>query len=170
MKFSMDEKLGAVAPRNTSLNETLDFTFGDLTLNIPLATFLAKSPVKNGVDGVAYCKAAYYEDSTSIILGDDFLRGAYVVYNWGNMEISLVQYNSEEAEDDINEIVRDVPGASAATGVPTIYLKFDQPAESAGTEVPTELPTITATPLNTATSSGTGSVVASSTAAEAGDE
>ncbi|KAF5668339.1 aspartic-type endopeptidase OPSB [Fusarium circinatum] len=86
------------------------------------------------------------------------------------MEISLVQYNSEEAEDDINEIVRDVPGASAATGVPTMYLKFDQPTGSAGTEVPTELPTITATPLNTATSPGTGSAVASSTAAEAGDD
>ncbi|KAF4441017.1 aspartic-type endopeptidase OPSB [Fusarium acutatum] len=165
MKVSMDEKLGAVAPCNTSSKETLDFTFGDLTLNVLLANFLAKIPVKSGVDGVAYCKVVYYEDSTSIILGDDFPRGAYVVYDWGNMEISLAQYNSEEAEDDIHEIIRDVPGASAATGVPTMYLKFDQPAESAGTEVPTELPTITATPLSTATGSGTGSVAASSTAA-----
>ncbi|KAF5550753.1 aspartic ase 3 [Fusarium mexicanum] len=125
MKFSMDEKLGAVAPRDTSSNETLDFTFGDLTLNIRLANFLAKTPVKSGVDGVAYCKVVYYEDSTSIILGDDFLRGASVVYDWGNMEISLAQYNSKGAEDDIYEIVRDGPGASAATGVLTMYLKFD---------------------------------------------
>ncbi|PNP76489.1 hypothetical protein FNYG_09908 [Fusarium nygamai] len=162
IKVSLDEYLGAVAPCNTSSNETLDFTSG--------ANFLAKTPVKSGVDGVEYCKIVYYEDSTSIILADDFLRGAYVVYDWGNMEISLAQYNSEEAEDDIYEIVRDVPGASFATGVPTMYLKFDQPAETEGTEIPTELPTITATPLSTATDSGTGSAAASSTADEAGDD
>ncbi|KAF5683520.1 aspergillopepsin [Fusarium denticulatum] len=165
MKVSLDEHLGAVAPCNTSSKETLDFMFGDLTLNIPLANFLAKTPVKSGVDGVEYCKIVYYEDSTSIILADDFLRGAYVVYDWGNMEISLAQYNSEEAEDDIHEIVRDVPGASFATGVPTIYLKFDQPAETEGTEIPTGLPTVAATPLSTVTGSGTGSAAASSTAA-----
>ncbi|KAG4255819.1 hypothetical protein FPRO03_04767 [Fusarium proliferatum] len=170
MKVSMDEKLGAVAPCNTSSKETLDFTFGDLTLNVPLANCLSITPVKSGVDGVAYCKVVYHEDSTSIVLGDDFLRGVYVVYDWGNMEISLAQYNSEEAEDDIHEIVRDVPGASAATDVPTMYLKYNQPAESAGTEIPTELPTITATPLITATGSGTGSAEASSTTAEAGDD
>ncbi|KAF5565855.1 aspartic-type endopeptidase [Fusarium napiforme] len=81
MLVSMDEHLGAVAPCNTSCKETLDFMFGDLTLNIPLANFLAKIPVKSGVDGVEYCKIVYYEDSTSIILADDFLRGAYVVYD-----------------------------------------------------------------------------------------
>ncbi|KAI1035535.1 hypothetical protein LB504_006022 [Fusarium proliferatum] len=148
MKISMDEKLGAVAPCNTSRKETLDFTFGDPTLNVPLANFLSPTPVKSGVDGVAYCKVVYYEDSTSIVLGDDFLRGVYVVYDWGNMEISLAQYNSEKVEDDIHEI----------------------PAEPAGTEIPTELPTITATPLRTATGSGTGSAEASSTAAEASDD
>ncbi|KAF4499591.1 aspartic-type endopeptidase OPSB [Fusarium agapanthi] len=170
MKVSMDEKLGAVAPCNTGYKETLDFTFGDLILNVPLANFLSTTPVKSGVDGVAYCKVVYYEDSTNVVLGDDFLRGVYLVYDWGNMEISLAQYIPEEAEDDIHEIVRDVPDASAATGVPTIYLKYDQPAESAGTEVPTELPTITVTPLSTAIGSGTGSATASSTAAEAGDD
>ncbi|CVK85964.1 related to YPS1-aspergillopepsin [Fusarium mangiferae] len=169
MKISMDEKLGAVAPCNTSRKETLDFTFGDLTLSVPLANFLSPTPVKSGVDGVAYCKVVYYEDSTSIVLGDDFLRGVYVVYDWGNMEISLAQYNPEKVEDDIHEIVRDVPGASTATGIPTMYLKYNQPAESAGTEIPTELPTITATHLSTATGSGTGSAEASSTAAEASD-
>ncbi|KAI1041082.1 hypothetical protein LB505_005817 [Fusarium chuoi] len=170
MKISTDEKLGAVAPCNTSRKETLDFTFGDLNLSVPLANFLSPTPVKSGVDGVAYCKVVYYEDSTSIVLGDDFLRGVYVVYDWDNMEISMAQYNSEEAEDDIYEIVRDVPGASAATGLPTMYLKYDQPAESAGTEISTELPTITATPLSTETGSGTGSAEASSTAAEACDD
>ncbi|KAF5572184.1 aspartic-type endopeptidase OPSB [Fusarium pseudoanthophilum] len=142
----------------------------DLTLNIPLANFLGETPVKSGVDGVEYCKIVYYEASTSIILADDILRGAYVIYDWGNMEISLAQYNSEEAEDDIHEILRDVPGVSFATDVPTMYLKFDQPAETEGPEIPTELPTITATPLSTATGSGTGSAAASWTAAEAGDD
>ncbi|KAG7409834.1 putative aspartic-type endopeptidase OPSB [Fusarium oxysporum f. sp. rapae] len=155
MKVSMDEKLGAVAPCNTSSKETLDFT----------------AQVKSGVDGVAYCKVVYYEDATDIILGDDFLRCAYVVYDWANMEISLAQYHSEEAEDEILEIMRDVPGAStAATGVPRRYLKYDQFAESAGTAISRELPTVTVTPLSTVTGSVTGSAAPSSTAAEAGDD
>ncbi|KAF5594943.1 aspartic-type endopeptidase OPSB [Fusarium pseudocircinatum] len=145
--------------KTMKLQGNTGFHVGDLTLNIPLANFLAKTPVKSGVDGVEYCKIVYYEDSTSIILAGDFLRGAYVVYDWGNMEISLAQYNPEEAEDDIHEIVRDVPGASF------MYLKFDQPAETQGTEIPTELPTVTATPLSTASGSGTGSAASSSTAA-----
>ncbi|KAH7194312.1 aspartic peptidase domain-containing protein [Fusarium oxysporum] len=169
MKISIDEKLDAVAPCETSSKETLDFTFGDLTIKMPFANFLGSTNVKAGVDGVAYCQVVYYDDTTNIMLGDDFLRGAYVVYGWANIETSLAQYNSEEAEDDIIEIIRDVPGASAATGVPRRYLKYDQPAESAGTAIPTELPTVTVTTLSTATGSVTSSAAPSSTAAETGD-
>ncbi|KAK2123640.1 aspartic peptidase domain-containing protein [Fusarium oxysporum II5] len=169
MKISIDEKLDAVAPCETSSKETIDFTFGDLTIKMPFANFLGSTNVKAGVDGVAYCQVVYYDDTTNIMLGDDFLRGAYVVYGWANIETSLAQYNSEEAEDDIIEIIRDVPGASAATGVPRRYLKYDQPAESAGTAIPTELPTVTVTTLSTATGSVTSSAAPSSTAAETGD-
>ncbi|KAF5547609.1 aspartic-type endopeptidase OPSB [Fusarium phyllophilum] len=93
-----------------------------------------------------------------------------LLFTSGETWRSLAQYNTEEAEDGIHEILRDVADASVATGVPTMYLKFDQPAESADTEVPTELPTNTATPLSTATRSGTSSVAALSTLAEAGDD
>ncbi|KAH7217325.1 aspartic peptidase domain-containing protein [Fusarium oxysporum] len=169
MKISFDEKLGAVAPCETSSKETLDFTFGDLTIKVSFANFLGSTNVKAGVDGVAYCQVVYYDDATNIMLDDDFLRDTCVVYGWANMEISLAQYNSEEAEDDILEIIRDVPGASAATGVPRRYLKYDQPAESAGTAIPKELPTVTVTPISTATGSVTSSAAPLSTAAETGD-
>ncbi|KAJ4112829.1 hypothetical protein NW760_004649 [Fusarium oxysporum] len=169
MKISFDEKLGAVAPCETSSKETLDFTFGDLTIKVSFANFLGSTNVKAGVDGVAYCQVVYYDDATNIMLDDDFLRGTCVFYGWANMEIPLAQYNSEEAEDDILEIIRDVPGASAATGVPRRYLKYDQPAESAGTAIPKELPTVTVTPISTATGSVTSSAALLSTAAETGD-
>ncbi|KNB14404.1 hypothetical protein FOXG_13268 [Fusarium oxysporum f. sp. lycopersici 4287] len=169
MKISIEEKLDAVARCETSSKETLDFTFGDLTIKVPFANLFGSTNVKAGVDGVAYCQVVYYDDTTNIMLGDDFLRGAYVIYGWANMEISLAQYNSEEAEDDILEIIRDVPGAFAATGVPGRYLKYDQPAESAGTAIPKELPTVTVTPISTATGSVTSLAAPLSTAAEAGD-
>ncbi|TVY73813.1 Aspartic proteinase 3 [Fusarium oxysporum f. sp. cubense] len=169
MKISIDEKLDAVAPCETSSKETLDFKFGGLTIKAPFANFLGSTNVKASVDGVAYCQVVYFDDTTNIMLGDDFLQGAYVVYGWANMEISLAQYNSEEAEDDILEIIRDVPGASAATGVPRRYLKYDQPAESAGTAIPRELLTVTVTPISTATGSVTSSAAPLSTAAETGD-
>ncbi|EXK36451.1 hypothetical protein FOMG_09629 [Fusarium oxysporum f. sp. melonis 26406] len=169
MKISIDEKLDAVARCETRSKETLDFTFGDLTIKVPFANFFGSTNVKAGVDGVAYCQVVYYDDTTNIMLGDDFLRGAYVIYGWANMEISLAQYNSEEAEDDIIEFIRDVPGAFAATAVSRRYLKYDQPAESAGTAIPKELPTVTVTPISTATGSVTSSAAPLSTAAEAGD-
>ncbi|KAF5637925.1 aspartic-type endopeptidase OPSB [Fusarium sp. NRRL 52700] len=101
MKVSIDEHLGAVTPCNISSKETLDFMFGELTLNIALANFLAKISVKGGVDGIEYCKIVF-------------------------TKIPLTE----------------------------------------GTEIPTELLTITATPLCTATGSGTGSAGVSSTADE----
>ncbi|KAF4341956.1 aspartic ase 3 [Fusarium beomiforme] len=109
---------------------------------------------KYEVGGVTYCKVSYFDDATNIVLSDDFLQSAYVVYDWEDMEISLAQFNSEEAEDDIHEIVRDVPGGSAATDIPRGYLGYDKAVQAAPTESPLGVPTITLTALSTASGSG----------------
>ncbi|KAF5252857.1 hypothetical protein FANTH_2181 [Fusarium anthophilum] len=101
MKVSMDEKLDAVAPCNTSSKETLDFTFRDLTLNVPSQTS-SRQPQLRAVSTV-WRAAKSSITKIPLVLRDDFLRAVYVVYDWDNMEISLAQYNPEEAKDGIHD-------------------------------------------------------------------
>jgi hypothetical protein len=152
MNVSYYEKHGPAAPCEGSSRNTLDFTFGELTISVPLSNFLWETSFVS--DGLAYCKIRYDATATHIILGDDFLKGAYGVFDFANMEISLAARNPEDAEDDIHEIVREVPGASAATGVPGKYLGFDQPALSNPMAVPSGIPTVNETFLSTATEGG----------------
>ncbi|KAH7259092.1 aspartic peptidase domain-containing protein [Fusarium redolens] len=152
MNVSYYEKHGPAAPCEGSSRNTLDFTFSELTISVPLSNFLWETSFVS--DGLAYCKIRYDATATHIILGDDFLKGAYVVFDFANMEISLAARNPEDAEDDIHEIVREVPGASAATGVPGKYLGFDQPALSNPMAVPSGIPTVNENFLSTATEGG----------------
>ncbi|KAF5667301.1 aspergillopepsin [Fusarium heterosporum] len=159
LDVSIDEHHGAVAPcKGDKSNETLDFTFGELTFNVPFTRFLLDITPEVGVDGVSYCKVNYNEHATNIVLGDDFLQSAYVVYDYYNMEISLAKYNPDGGEDDIYEITRDVPGASPAEDIPLSFLGYDQPSMPDPTEVPSGVESIIATSLAaTTTAAPTGS-------------
>jgi hypothetical protein len=56
-------------------------------------------------------------DGSMSVLGDTFLRSAYVVYDMANNEISLAQTDFDSTEsDDVREISGTVPGATAVTG------------------------------------------------------
>ncbi|RGP69580.1 hypothetical protein FSPOR_4684 [Fusarium sporotrichioides] len=135
---------------------TLDFTSGELTINVPLEYFWSNTvPNEVGVDDVSYCTIFYDSEATDIILGDIFLRGAYMVYDYENLEISLAQYN-DGGKGDIHEIVRNVPGATQADNIP---MKFDQ---YKGTEMgnPTSAPVEIKTVSVTVLSNGTASVTA----------
>ncbi|RGP78828.1 hypothetical protein FLONG3_3027 [Fusarium longipes] len=112
------ESYGAVVPCDLGSKYTLDFTFGELTISVPLDNFSYRFKYDIGIDGVSYCRILYKPEATTIILGDDFLRGAYVVYDYENMEISLAQYKSDGGKDDIHEIIKSVPGASKTNNIP----------------------------------------------------
>ncbi|KAF4998729.1 hypothetical protein FGRMN_3055 [Fusarium graminum] len=174
LDVSLDEHHGAVAPcEGGKSNETLDFTFGELTFNVPFARFLLEMTPEIGVDGVSYCKVNYNEHATNIILGDDFLQSVYVVYDYYSMEISLAKYNPNGGEDDIHEIARDVPGASPAEDIPMSFLGYDQPSVPDPTEAPSGVESIALSSLATTTtaaptgSTGTGSAA---TATDTADE
>lgn len=67
---------------------TVDFTFGSLTIRVPFHEFIWEV-----VPGGCVIAAAPAGETTAI-LGDSFLRSAYVVFDQSNDEILLAQYKN----------------------------------------------------------------------------
>ena len=96
---------------------TLDFTFSTVTISVAMDEMII--PFSSGPfpDGTPACLfgLAPSGGSTSV-LGDTFLRSAYVVYDLDNNEISLAQTNFNASSSNIVEIgtgSNAVPDASA---------------------------------------------------------
>lgn len=88
--------------------ETLDLTFSSPTIRIPMNELVLTASADTCILGVA--KAG----SSIPVLGDTFLRSAYVVYDLSNNEISLAQTNFNSKGGTIQEITKaSVPGATA---------------------------------------------------------
>ncbi|KAJ4138544.1 hypothetical protein NW768_002386 [Fusarium equiseti] len=140
--------MGAQAPCNVSEKYTVDFTFGELTFKIPFKNFLLTSTQDWALDGVPYCLLNYNPDATLLLLGDDFLQGTYLVYDYENMEISMAEYNPDGGKDDIHEIIKKVPSAEKLKDVPMSFEVWDGTAFGDPTSVPTHLTRATVTLLN----------------------
>ncbi|KAB5555044.1 aspartic peptidase domain-containing protein [Coniochaeta sp. 2T2.1] len=64
---------------------SLDFTFGDKVINVPYSDFVWRDP-RSGL-----CILGAFADDYISVLGDTFLRAAYVVFDWDNRNIHLAQ-------------------------------------------------------------------------------
>jgi aspartyl protease len=129
---------------------TMDFSFGNLVIKVPLSDVIVpphvffqndESLVANGVD---QCIISVFHQA-KLILGDTFLRSAYVVFDVDNKQVSLAQANFNSTSDDIVEIVANstIPGATVLGGEPSSISPFD------GTDSTISLSYITATPTTT---------------------
>jgi hypothetical protein len=117
---------------SSSSNDTVDFTFSGQTIKVPFdELILGTAAGSDGQslsfeDGKEACilGIAPLGSSGTGILGDTFLRSAYVVYDLVNNEISLAQTIFNTTSSDIQEITTGsdpVPGATAvASAVATI--------------------------------------------------
>ncbi|EXJ79899.1 hypothetical protein A1O3_08184 [Capronia epimyces CBS 606.96] len=107
-----------------SSNATLDFTFSGQTIKVPYdELFLDAGTNSNGQpltfqNGAEACLfgIAPAQGSTPV-LGDTFLRSAYVVYDLANNEISLAQTVFNSTTDDIQEISKGSDSVPNATPV-----------------------------------------------------
>lgn len=115
---------------------SVDFTFSGVTISVGFDELVIVGGVSNGVP---YCVFGISPAGSSIaVLGDTFLRSAYVVYDLGNNEISLAQtvFNAT-GTSDIQEITSSgVPNAAivskAATAVSGIATGQGYPGGSGG--------------------------------------
>ncbi|RMZ83538.1 hypothetical protein DV738_g1085, partial [Chaetothyriales sp. CBS 135597] len=106
----------------------LEFEFSGQKITVPYNELLIEVSTSNGQqltfrNGDAACLFGISpaDDSVSV-LGDTFLRSAYVVYDLANNEISLAQTVFNATDDDIREITSGtsgVPGATAASSAVT---------------------------------------------------
>ena len=88
----------------------LVFDFGGFHISAPLSDFLISTTVSNRQCIFAVVPQA----SQNVILGDVFLRQAYVVYDLENYEISLGQADYSDDSEDIDIISSTVPSAVQA--------------------------------------------------------
>ncbi|CAO2648271.1 Nn.00g075380.m01.CDS01 [Neocucurbitaria sp. VM-36] len=94
---------------------SLDFNFSGVTISVPINELVVVTDVSKGQ---AVCALGIGPAGSSIsILGDTFLRSAYVVYDLANNEISLAQTNFNATTENIQEIQNGTAGVPNATGV-----------------------------------------------------
>lgn len=97
-------------------NVNISYTFSSPTINVGIDELVIYSGPLSFKDGTEACVFGIVPagDSTAV-LGDTFLRSAYVVYDLANNEISLASTNFNSSDDDILEIgsgQNSVPGAT----------------------------------------------------------
>lgn len=92
---------------------TLDFGFSGVTISVPYNELVITAAISRGVP---VCILGIGPAGNSVsVLGDTFLRSAYVVYDLANNEISLAQTNFNATSSNVQEIqsgASGVPGAS----------------------------------------------------------
>ena len=118
-----------------SQNSNLEFTFSGQTISVPYKELvLAQASSSSGQpltfqNGNPACAFGVAPSLGSIaVLGDSFLRSAYVVYDLEQNEISIAQTEFNGGADDVREITRgnSVPGATAvASPVTTLAAGTD---------------------------------------------
>lgn len=114
----------AYAPCATSgQGGSLNFTFGSAVIAVGMNELFLNSTTSDGSeatfqDGTAACIFGVLPASDSTpVLGDTFLRSAYVVYDMSNNEIGLANTNFNSDEDKIYEITNGTSGIPNTTGV-----------------------------------------------------
>lgn len=110
-------------------NATLDFTFGGSggpVIHVPVSEFLLDTGTSQPVyfqNGKQACVLGFMPaDGDDIILGDTFLRSAYVVYDLDNLVVGLAQTNFNGGSSNIKEIssgMYGIPGVSTTASAGT---------------------------------------------------
>lgn len=95
---------------------SLEFDFSGVRISVPYNELVIVAAISRGrplcILGIAPAM------SSIAILGDTFLRSAYVVYDLENNEISLAQTNFNATSSNVQEIKKGTDGVPNASGVP----------------------------------------------------
>ncbi|TQV98964.1 hypothetical protein V2A60_007344 [Cordyceps javanica] len=112
---------------------TLDFKFGNATISVPYSDFIWQQPSYNT------CVLGAIEDNKMPVLGDTFLRAAYVVYDWDNRALHFA------AADDCGSNLVAIGSGAGAVGVTEGDCGKSVPTSSSTSSVPTSTSTSTTT-------------------------
>ena len=134
VQYDQEQQLGACSCSLANENITIDFTFTSPTISVPIDELVINpnqgtsqdrenpnsqgGPSGGGGGGSLDCVfgIAPAEGQTAV-LGDTFLRSAYVVYDLANNEISLAQTDFNATDSNIKEIGTGTASVPDATPV-----------------------------------------------------
>ncbi|KAJ5470875.1 hypothetical protein N7530_008232 [Penicillium desertorum] len=119
VSYESDSGIGYVECSMAEQSITLSYTFSSPTINVGIDEMIIDVGDLYFRNGKRACIFGIVPAGTSTaVLGDTFLRSAYVVYDLENNEISLASTNFNSTENDILEIgtgTDPVPGATAVS-------------------------------------------------------
>jgi len=102
---------------------TLNFTFSSPTISVPMSELVLPAATANGrplveADGTKVCLFGIAPaGSSTAVLGDTFIRSAYLVYDLSNNEISIAQTTFNTTASDVVEITTGSSAVPDATFV-----------------------------------------------------
>ena len=158
-------------------NVTLDFTFTSPTISVPISELVlsldsvdqgreSSNPGDNGEgsyisggsdENICLFGIAPSQGSTPV-LGDTFLRSAYVVYDLANNEISLAQTNFNSTTSHVVEIGTGTSSVPDATRIASVVEA--SVSQSGGARIAAVSGTVTGVSIPTGTSSAVSSHIA----------
>lgn len=95
------------------------FSFSGAKVTIPLSELVLDNYAEPGFPkGNCILGLAYSQPGVNL-MGDSFMRGAYIVYDLANNEISLANTNYDGGDDDIHEIGTGTDAVPGATLMPS---------------------------------------------------
>ncbi|ODV94348.1 hypothetical protein PACTADRAFT_86535 [Pachysolen tannophilus NRRL Y-2460] len=111
--------------KKTTQYTTVDFKFSGVTIKVPITDLLIEVL---SFGSTAYCAVGTLPSGdNNYILGDSFLKSAYVVYDLEEFQISLAQFNKnfQPGIENIETIESSVPLATLATDYSNTWSKTD---------------------------------------------
>ena len=114
-------------------HDTLDFTFSSPTIRVPMNELILVAGVDNG-SPVCILGIGPAGVSTPV-LGDTFIRSAYIVYDIDNNEVSLAQTDFNSTVNNVLEISKSsgVPDATSVQNAVTSVAQVSDGARNGGT-------------------------------------
>ncbi|KAL1862492.1 hypothetical protein Daus18300_008589 [Diaporthe australafricana] len=122
-QYDSNEGAAYIACSAASSNATLDFTFSSPVISVEMNELVLDLVTASGKrprfsDGTEACLFGIAPaGSSSMVLGDTFLRSAYVVYDLENNEISIAQTNFNATSSNVLEIGTGTDAVPSATAV-----------------------------------------------------
>lgn len=128
IQYSRREGIGYTSCDRANDDATLDFTFSSVTISVPMSELIINPNEADDGSGNPYESEESFclfgitatEDDSFAVLGDTFLRSAYVVFDLENNEISLAQTNFDSNTTNVAEIGSGssaIPGATSASKI-----------------------------------------------------
>ncbi|KAJ5302326.1 hypothetical protein PENANT_c008G07893 [Penicillium antarcticum] len=95
------------------------FSFSGAKVTIPISNLIWENTAYDGFPKDTCIFGLSYGEPGVSLMGDTFLRSAYVVYDLANNEISLANTNYDGGDDDIHEIGTGTDAVPGATLMPS---------------------------------------------------